>query len=276
MGWVSHPTVLLLWFKPRVTCCHPASVLPKLAMALGLSFPSRDGLGCPCPLGLGVSLAPPRAAPQLWQSLGRMGRLASLPRPPAQAAPPLTHPDHRGIQTLVPKQTEPTEAPHHPWETTELLGLAFQLSRALASLRASALPCPAPPPSTLSSPTALMVLSASNVTPALLPLAFAHTVLCLEALPTSPPSTLPLADASHYSGVCPDAPPPGRLPRSPSWAGPLLCTSNTLPLRVLTVWLPVRLCHQTGSSSRWDHLKSLMSPERPGTEGLQDRLPSEV
>lgn len=134
MGWASHPTVFLLWFNPRVTCCHPASALPKLAMALGLSFPSLDGLCCPCPLGQGGSLAPPRAAPQLWQSLGRRGSLASPPRPPAQAAPPLTHPAHRGVRTLVPKQTQPTEAPHHPWETPELLGLAFQLSRALASL----------------------------------------------------------------------------------------------------------------------------------------------
>lgn len=100
--WASPPTVLPPWFNPEVAYCHPASALPKLASALGLSFPSGDGLRCPFPLGPSLSPAPPPGeAPQLCLSLGRRGRLASPPRPPAQEAPPLTHSAHGGFQKLV-------------------------------------------------------------------------------------------------------------------------------------------------------------------------------
>ena len=187
----------------------PASALPKLV----LSFPSSDGLGCPCPPGLEVSLPPaaPGAAPQLWQSLGRRRKLAPPPRAPAQVplppSPPPVTPE--AARSWFQKQTKPGKPPHHPWETSELLSLVLQPSRAPASPRASVSPalrvCP---PCTGHSVLSRCPdgLSASNTTPSLLPPVFARTPFLPEAFPSLPPPTLPPVDVSSLLGVFPDAP----------------------------------------------------------------------
>lgn len=163
------------------------------------------------------------------------------------------------------KQTETTKSSHHPWEMSELLGLAFLFSS--PGSPSSPLPCsPQPHSCAFSSPTALMALSASSVTPSFLPPAFSGTNLHLESLPASPPSTL--ADVSSLlRGLlsCPIL--LGNFPDPPARPIPfsvLLLRHFQLCSHCPAVLLP---WHQTGSSAGWD---------RPGPKGLQDPLPSEV
>lgn len=205
---VSHPPVPPLWFK--LTCFRSSQAATQLSLQRWSWLPLPTGPG-------GVPTPPaPGAAPQLWQSLGRRRKLAPPPRGPAQV--PLPHPPTvtpEAARSWFQKQTKPGKPPHHPWETSELLSLVLQPSRAPASLRASVSSAPRMcPPCTGHSVLSRCPdgLSASNTTPSLLPPVFARTPSSQRLSPPCLPLPFPRLMSPPYSGFSQMPPPPGRPP----------------------------------------------------------------
>lgn len=163
----------------------PDSALSKLARMRGLRFASGDGLGPPPPTKPGIAPAPPGAAPKLWQGLGQRVVWPRCETAPWPGGPPASLPmEATRSQTL--EQAKPAGAPHHPWETSQLL-------RWLSGSEGP------PAPSSLSSSRVLGPYSQHAASSPAAPLArpscstAAHVLPCFQALahpvvqPTAPP-----------------------------------------------------------------------------------------